>query len=116
VFSPLCVMPDRKLAYQIMAPFVAGLLDGEHNPALEALPFISEMRSGYAANGVEALAGMPHDYWSELGAIGTMDDAVANVVRLGNAGANRVALFPAPIVDVARADLVTAAKVKRALA
>jgi 5,10-methylenetetrahydromethanopterin reductase len=114
VFAPLCVMRDRKDAYQTMAPLFGNLIE-QKVPALEAPPFYHEMAARYAAHGNGGLASMPSEWWSELGPIGTLDDAIAHVAALGTAGAQSVALFPAPIVDAARAQLADVAAIKQAL-
>jgi 5,10-methylenetetrahydromethanopterin reductase len=114
VFAPLCVMPHRKDAYQSMAPMLAGLID-QQVPALRATEFYEDMAARYEANGADGLASMPAEWWTELGPIGTMDDAIAHVYAVGEAGAQSVALFPAPEVDVGRQQLTTVAEIKRAL-
>jgi 5,10-methylenetetrahydromethanopterin reductase len=114
VFAPLCVMPNRKDAYQIMAPMLAGLIDQEV-PALRATEFYEEMAARYKADGTDGLASMPAEWWTELGPIGTMDDAIAHVRAVGEAGAQSVALFPAPALDVGRQQLAQVAEIKRAL-
>jgi 5,10-methylenetetrahydromethanopterin reductase len=114
VFAPLCVMPNRKEAYRIMAPMLAGLID-QQVPALRAPEFYDEMAARHKVDGIDGLASMPSEWWTELGPIGTMDDAIAHVQALGEAGAQSVALFPAPELDVARQQLATVAEIKRAL-
>jgi 5,10-methylenetetrahydromethanopterin reductase len=74
------------------------------------------MEARYRADGAEGLASMPAEWWTELGPIGTMDDAIAHVKAVGEAGAQSVALFPGPVFDVAGQQLVQAAEIKRALA
>jgi 5,10-methylenetetrahydromethanopterin reductase len=115
VFAPLCVMPNRKDAYQTMAPMLAGLID-QQVPALRANDFYDEMAARYTANGADGLASMPAEWWTELGPIGTMDDAIAHVKAVGEAGAQSVALFPGPELDVARQQLAHVAEIKRTLA
>lgn len=114
VFAALCVERDRAEAHRTMAPFLAALLD-QRVPALDDHPFAADLGARYGERGVEGLATMPHEWWAEIGPIGTIDDAVAHVVALGEAGATSVALFPAPELDVARAQLDDVAAVVRAL-
>jgi 5,10-methylenetetrahydromethanopterin reductase len=104
VFAPLCVTADRAEAHRLMAPMLSHLLD-QRVPALGDLPFHAELVARYAARGVEGLATMPSEWWAEIGPIGTLDDAIAHVAALSEAGATSVALFPAPEVEVARAQL-----------
>lgn len=104
VFAALCVASDRTTAHASMAPFLAGLM-ADPNPALRALPFFDEMSARFAADGAAGLAAMPHEWWAEIGPIGTLDDARAHIDALAAAGATSVALFPAPELDVARRQL-----------
>jgi alkanesulfonate monooxygenase SsuD/methylene tetrahydromethanopterin reductase-like flavin-dependent oxidoreductase (luciferase family) len=101
VFTALAVGDDAREMRRAMAPFVAGLIDGA-NPAPNAHPHIDEIRERYAERGVEGIADMPADWWIELGAIGTFDDAVRHAEALGDAGAHDVAFFPGPTVELAR--------------
>ena len=48
---------------------------------------------------------VPADWWAELGAIGTLEDAAAHLVAMEQAGADAVALVPAPDPVVARDQL-----------
>lgn len=105
VFTALAIEDDAATAHRIMAPFVVELLDGT-SPALTAHPRIDEIRERYAARGVDGIAGMPDDWWIELGAIGTFDDAVRHAEALADAGAHDVAFFAGPTVDLVRRDLV----------
>ncbi len=114
LFAPLCVMQNRKDAYQIMAPMLAGLID-QQVPALRANEFYDEMAARYKANGTDALASMPAEWWTELGPIGTIDDAIAHVKAVGEAGAQSVALFPGPRLDIGRQQLGVVADIKRAI-
>lgn len=114
VFAPLCVTADRADAYRVMAPMLAHLVD-QAVPALAELPFHGELLARYATDGVDGLATMPAEWWAEIGPIGTLDDALAHVAALTEAGATSVALFPAPDVDVARAQLDDVAALVRAL-
>jgi alkanesulfonate monooxygenase SsuD/methylene tetrahydromethanopterin reductase-like flavin-dependent oxidoreductase (luciferase family) len=114
VFAALCVMPTRAEAFATMAPYMGALLD-QGVPALAALPFHDEMQARWRADGAAGLASMPSEWWAELGPIGTIEDAIAHVSALGEAGAVSVALFPAPDLAVARAQLDDVAAIVRAL-
>ncbi len=104
VFTALAIGDDGKEMRRIMAPFVAGLLDGV-NPAPNAHPHIEEIRDRHAARGVDGIADMPAEWWIELGAIGTFEDAVRHAEALADAGAHDVTFFPGPTVELAREDL-----------
>lgn len=104
VFSALCIETDRRTAYEWMAPVVAGWLSAP-NPAIDAHSHADELRARFADGGADALVSMPREWWMQLGAIGTFDDAVEHVTALADAGAHDVALFPAPDLEVARGQI-----------
>ena len=114
VFTALCLTEDRSEAHRLMTPFLAGLL-ALPNPALDAHPHIDEIRERHADGGDHALATMPADWWLELGAIGTLDDVVRHVASLHDAGANDVAFFPGPTVELTRDDLDAVAAIRAAI-
>ena len=95
VFSALCVRDDRESAFRIMAPWLAGLLE-DPNAGFRALPFFADLIARFAEHGVEGLVTMPVDWWTELGPIGTLDDAIAHVEALERAGVASIGLFPRP--------------------
>ncbi|TWD73187.1 alkanesulfonate monooxygenase SsuD/methylene tetrahydromethanopterin reductase-like flavin-dependent oxidoreductase (luciferase family) [Kribbella amoyensis] len=97
-FSAFCVRSERKAAYEWTAPWLAGLIE-ERNPALPALPFYDDLLGRYDAQGVPGLVTMPPDWWTELGPIGTLDDAAAHLDALEAAGVDHVGLFPDPEVE-----------------
>lgn len=98
VFAAMCVREDRKTAYEWTAPWL-GWRIGERPPQLTALPFFDEMKKLYDASGEAGLVGMPSDWWTAIGAIGTLDDAAAHVETLEAAGVHHVGLFPDPEVE-----------------
>ncbi len=104
VFTALAIGDDAREMRRVMAPFVAGIIDGS-NPAPNAHPHIDEIRERYADRGVGGIADMPGGWWTELGAIGTFGDAVRHAEALADAGADDVTFFPGPTVDLAREDL-----------
>ena len=114
VFTALAIGDDARGMRRAVAPVVAGLIDGA-NPAPNAHPHIEEIRELHAARGVDGIADMPAEWWIELGAIGTFDDAVRHAEALADAGANDVAFFPGPTVEVARDDLAHVARLAAAL-
>ena len=59
----------------------------------------------HAAKGVDGLVTMPDEWWAEIGPIGTLDDAVAHVGALEDAGVRSIGLFPAPDVEIARSQV-----------
>jgi alkanesulfonate monooxygenase SsuD/methylene tetrahydromethanopterin reductase-like flavin-dependent oxidoreductase (luciferase family) len=98
VFAAMCVRADRKTAYEWTAPWL-GWRISERPPQLTALPFFDEMKTLYDASGEAGLVGMPSDWWTAIGAIGTLDDAAAHVETLEAAGVHHVGLFPDPEVE-----------------
>ena len=101
VFGAVCVEPDRRDAYRVMAPWLAGLLD-RPSVGLEALPFYADLADRYAAGGADALVTMPPEWWTEISAIGTIDDALAHIAALEEAGVHSVGLYPSTDPAVAR--------------
>lgn len=104
VFAPLCVTRDRAEAHRTMAPWLAERL-ADPTPGLTALPFFDDVVALHNARGVEGVAGMPADWWAEVGPIGTLDDAAAHLGALEDAGVHSVGLFPSTDVEVARSQV-----------
>lgn len=104
VFAPLCVTRERAEAHRTMAPWVSGQL-AEPTVGLQVLPFFDDLAALHDSKGVKGLAGMPRDWWSEIGPIGTLDDAAAHLGALEDVGVHSIGLFPAPEVDVARSQV-----------
>lgn len=104
VFTALGIHDDAAIARRIMAPYVAGMLD-DGGPAVRAHPHIDEILERHRDRGVDGIVDMPADWWIELGAIGTFDDAVRHAGALVDAGAEDVTFFPGPTVESAREDL-----------
>ncbi|MFO7280468.1 MAG: LLM class flavin-dependent oxidoreductase [Thermoanaerobacterales bacterium] len=103
-FSAFYVARDRADAHRRMAPWLARQLSSP-SPGLRALPFFDDLAARFAERGVDGLATMPAEWWTELGPIGTLDDAHAHVAALEEAGVASIGLFPAPEVDVALAQI-----------
>jgi 5,10-methylenetetrahydromethanopterin reductase len=99
-FTMMAVSDDRREAYRRVSPFVAGLVR-EHRPAFTVLPFFDEMLARVTHGGHEALVDMPAEHWREIGAIGTMDDALAHVASLEDAGVTSINIFPGDDLGVA---------------
>ena len=111
-FTMLAVSNDRREAYGWVAPFVAGLVL-DRRPAFTVLPFFDEMYARVAAEGSGALLEMPADHWAEIGAIGTLDDALAHVAALEDAGVSSISVFPGDDLDTAWEQLDVAAALAR---
>jgi hypothetical protein len=99
VFSGLCVTDERTAAYQIMAPWLASMLE-RANVSLTVLPFFDELAVRHAEQGVDGLATMPSEWWTEIGPIGTLDDAAAHITALQSAGVHSIGLFPSTDPEV----------------
>jgi len=99
-FTMLSVDDDRRQAYGRVAEFVAGLIT-DRRPAFTILPFYDEMSRRVEKGGADALLDMPADYWIEIGAIGTMDDALRHVAALDAVGVRSITIFPGPELEVA---------------
>jgi alkanesulfonate monooxygenase SsuD/methylene tetrahydromethanopterin reductase-like flavin-dependent oxidoreductase (luciferase family) len=99
-FTMMAVADTRREAYGYVAPVVAEMM-AERQPALTVLPFFDEMVAKHAEGGDDALIEMPADYWAEIGAIGTFDDALAHVAALEAAGVRSINIFPADQIEIA---------------
>ncbi len=97
-FTVLCIEADRRDAYRHMAPWLARMLD-QAIPPLSHLPFHAELSTLYEAKGVHGLESIPLEWWAELGAIGTLDDAAAHVAALEAEGVGHIGLFPSTDLD-----------------
>jgi 5,10-methylenetetrahydromethanopterin reductase len=106
VFSSLCVAPTREQAYKDMTPWLAWQLE-DPGPVVRGLPFFDELAKLFAERGVDGLARIPADWWGEIGLIGTMDDALAHIEALEQAGVNHIGLWPAPDAAIARTEIDT---------
>jgi alkanesulfonate monooxygenase SsuD/methylene tetrahydromethanopterin reductase-like flavin-dependent oxidoreductase (luciferase family) len=115
VFAPASLDADRELARARVADELAAAVS--RGPGtLRALPFFDDLAARVQAGGREAVLAMPDDWWLQLGAIGTPDDAAAHVQALADAGADRVALFLPPDRSLWDAQLELACDVAAALA
>ena len=92
-FTMMMVSSDRREAYEQVAPFVAGLIE-QRRPSFVVLPFFDEMFDRVERGGADALLDMPADQWREIGAIGTIDDALAHVEALEAVGVVSINVFP----------------------
>lgn len=114
VFTALCLTDDRTEAHRAMAPFIASQLSAPW-PGIDDHPHVDEIRERHAGGGLDAIATMPSEWWTELGAIGDLDDVVAHADAMRAAGTTELAFFPGPTVDLARADLDAVARIHEAL-
>ncbi len=92
-FTMMSVADTRREAYGFVAPIVAERFTGRL-PAFVVLPFFDEIVERVEGDGHDALLDMPADYWAEIGAIGTFDDALAHVAALETAGVASINVFP----------------------
>jgi alkanesulfonate monooxygenase SsuD/methylene tetrahydromethanopterin reductase-like flavin-dependent oxidoreductase (luciferase family) len=111
-YTMMSIAAVRRDAYRPLTSFVAGLI-AERRPALTLLPFFDEMAARLAAGGPQSLVDMPADYWREIGAIGTMDDALGHIAALEDAGVTSINIFPGPELDVAWEQLPQVAALAR---
>ena len=73
--------------------------------AFRTLPYFEDLRDRFVDGGAEALAGMPVDWWRDLGPIGSPEDANEYFDRAEAAGADSVSVFPAYEVEPALRDI-----------
>src|SRR5690625_3020239 len=114
VFTTICIARERENAYRIMAPWLADELI-KKDPAIAALPFVDDLMEWFDRHGVDGLVTMPPEWWSELGAIGTVDDAEAHVRALGAVGTASAAFFPSSDVVIASEQLDVARTLSKRL-
>lgn len=106
-FATLCVMPDRQDAQRAFAPFLAEAI-GHGHAGLKALPFHDELRALVERHGDDWADHAPGDWWTRIGAIGNVDDALAYVGAMADSGATSIAFFPADDLEIAHGQLATA--------
>jgi alkanesulfonate monooxygenase SsuD/methylene tetrahydromethanopterin reductase-like flavin-dependent oxidoreductase (luciferase family) len=103
-FSVMSIADDRAEARRNVAPLVVDLV-GAPPPGLRAAPFFDDLAALVARDGADGVVAAPDDWWVELGAIGTLDDAVAHISAMEAAGVSSLSFFPAPVADVALAQV-----------
>jgi alkanesulfonate monooxygenase SsuD/methylene tetrahydromethanopterin reductase-like flavin-dependent oxidoreductase (luciferase family) len=94
-FAAASLDTDRGVARARIADELAASVSRSPG-TLRALPFFDDLAASVQAGGPEAVLRMPDDWWRQIGAIGTPDDAAAHIQALVDAGADRVALFLPP--------------------
>jgi len=102
VYTSFTIADDRREARRTFAEFVVEIIENGGTVGLRATPFYDDLVAMVERDGAEGVANAPDDWWIELGAVGTPDDAAAHVDALAAAGATSVAFFPPPVVDEAR--------------
>ena len=101
VFAAAAVDADGDAARRGLAPFLAGVAS-HGSRALAGTPFWGELSADADRHGwADAVERMPTEWWAEIAAVGTAADAADYVARMGDAGADCVALFPDPDDPVA---------------
>jgi len=87
-----------------MAPWLGDAL--EHpNAGVMAMPFADDLVARHRDRGLDGILTMPDDWWAEIGPVGTLDDAAAHLSALEEAGAHSIGLFPAPEIEIGRAQV-----------
>ena len=113
-FAMLCVLPDRQDARRAVAPFLAEMIG--HEPAgLSALSFHDELRQLVGRHGTQWADHAPDGWWTQIGAIGDLDDAMAYVGARADLGATGLSFFPADDLRIAHGQLETAGTIARQL-
>ena len=75
------------------------------NAGVLAMPFADDLIALHRDKGLDGIMAMPDDWWQEIGPVGTLDDAAAHLGALEDAGAHSIGLFPAPEVEIGRAQV-----------
>jgi 5,10-methylenetetrahydromethanopterin reductase len=91
VLVPAHLDADRKTARRQAAPRIADLVRSAP-PGLRGEPFFDELAALVADRSADGLLSAPDEWWAQLGAIGTPEDAAAHVAAVAAAGADRVSL------------------------
>ncbi len=106
VFASMVIDADGDHARAAATPFVAEVLSSPHM-GLRMLDFYDELAGQAAASSWEdAVAAMPNDWWAQLGAFGTPDDAAAYITTMTAAGADTLTFFPGPVDPIGAATVL----------
>lgn len=94
VFCAMAVDADGDRARKAMTPFVASVL-AEGQIGSTVLDFYPDLADRAASTSwEESVALMPVEWWHQLGAIGTPEDAAVHLQSMVDAGANALTVFP----------------------
>ena len=100
VFATMAIGPDGDEMRQAVAPFLAEVC-ADAPLSLRMAPFFEELAArAERSSWVEAVGAMPAEWWHDIAAVGTPDDAAEYVRRLDEAGAHSVGFFPNPFDPV----------------
>lgn len=113
-FGVLCVLPDRQEARRAVAPFLAEMI-GVGHAGLASLSFHDELKSLTERHGTDWADHAPDDWWTRIGAIGDLDDALSYVGAMTEEGVSGISFFPADDLEIAHGQLETAGRIARAL-
>lgn len=113
-FAMLSVLPDRQEARRAAAPFLAEMV-GYGHAGIAALSFHDELRTLVQRHGVDWADRAPDEWWTRIGAIGTLDDAIEYAGALTDAGVSGISFFPADDLEIAHRQLETAGMIARHL-
>lgn len=111
-FATLCVADDRRDARRMAAPFLAEMVGFGH-AGLAALSFGADLRTLVDRHGRDWADHAPDDWWTRIGAIGNLDDAMTYVEDMAAGGAHSIGFFPADDLQVAHQQLATAGLIAR---
>ena len=105
-FAPWLVIDDRQAAREILADWLAGVIEAEET-AIKTLPFFEDLKDRAANGGSPALASAPNDWWNQIAPVGSPADANAYLDNLETIGVDRVSVFPAPMVEHLQGDVAS---------
>lgn len=107
VFASMVVDQDGDRARKIATPFVASVL-AEPHPGVAMLDFYDDLADRAAGTTwEEAVAKMPKEWWVQLGAFGTPDEAASYVGMMADAGVDALTFFPGPADPLDAAAVLT---------
>ncbi|WP_265447249.1 LLM class flavin-dependent oxidoreductase [Flexivirga meconopsidis] len=109
-YATLCVLPDRQEARRIAAPFLAEMVGHGHS-GLRATGFFDDLQRLVERHGTDWADHAPDEWWTQLGAIGNLDDAVTYVDAMRGAGIDAISFFPADELPIALEQIRTAGEI-----
>lgn len=94
VFATSAIGLDGDEMRRAVTPLLAGVC-ADAPLSLRMAPFFDELAEQAGRSSWEdAVGAMPVEWWHDIAAVGTPDDAAEYLSRLGSAGADAVAMFP----------------------